>query len=513
MTLSATNRVLVNTIAQYFKTIINIVLSFYSTRLILEILGVSDFGIYSLIAGVVTMLSFITNALIVTTQRFMSYHHGMQKKESLKKIFNDSIILHIILGFGIFIILEICSLFIFDGFLSIPIERISAAKFVYHFVALTLFFTFITAPYKALLVSNENIVYISVIDIIDSILKLLVAISLFYINFDGLILYALSLLLITIFNFFVLSIYSYKKYEECIIPSFSLFNLSNVREMFSFAIWNIYCTGCVVFRTQGIAIVLNKIFGPSINSAYGISFTISNAIQFVGTSLCNAMNPQIMKAEGSGDRKRMLRLAEIESKFGFLLIAMIAIPCIYEMEYLLALWLEEVPEYACFFSRMILLAAMFDQLTVGLGSANQAIGNIKKYSLCIFTIKLLALPASIFCVILGYKVESVMFMYVLFEFISSLVRIPFLSKTGNLDVIGFIKRVLFKVVIPVILLVAVCNVILCFCEWNYRVLLMFTIPCFIFIMACYFFALCKDEKNIIKGIINKLIYRYNDSKN
>lgn len=503
---SDTTRIMVNTVAQYTKTIINILLSLYSTRLVLQILGTEDYGIYSVVGGIVYMLSFITNSLIITTQRYMSFYQGKKDTQKLKDIFNNSLLLHIFLGIIIVLFLYIIGELLFESFLSIPKDRISAANIVYNIISITIFITFITAPFKALLVSHENIIYASIIDVVDGGLKLITAISLSFITFDKLISYAWLLSAISLFNLIAFMWYTYKNYDECSIPKIKSLNIEYIRNLLSFAWWNIYNTGCVVGRTQGIAIIINRFFGPIVNAAYGIAFTVSSAIQFVSTSLCNAMNPQIMKAEGQGNRPKMLRLAEIESKFSFLLIALVGIPCIFGMDILLSIWLKDIPNLAVYFSQMVILSAIVDQLTVGLGSANLAIGNIKRYSLTIYSMKLLTLPVAIVFLSAGFNVKYVMVSYLIFELISAIVRIPMLKNTGGLNTKGFIKKVIIKEIFPILILISICFIINILITQPYlKIILMFISSGLLYIPSIYFFALCDDEKEIINNVMNKIL--------
>ena len=308
------------------------------------------------------------------SKKFFSRHLSPDKT---KKSCLDFI--HLFLGIAIAIIIEFISIFLFDGFFNIESGRISAAKIVYHCVTLMLIMSFLTAPFRALLISHENIIYITIIDVLDGILRLIIAVAIAYASIDRLILYAELLCLIGLFNFIAFFIYDKRKYLECVLPKFNNIKLSYLREISSFAGWTIYSVGCIAGRTQGISIILNKFFSVAVNAAFGVALHVSSALSFLSHSVMNAMNPQIVKAEGAGNRERMLRLAEIESKFCFLLIGMIIIPCIFEMPSILKIWLKDVPEHTVLFCRFILLTSLVDQLTIGLGTANQAIGNIRDY--------------------------------------------------------------------------------------------------------------------------------------
>ena len=500
-------RIFINTIAQYTRSIFSMILALFATRIILKSLGVEDYGIYSVIAGVVSLLSFITNALAISTQRFLSVAQGYGNINDAKMIFNTSVVLHLSVGAFIVVCLEILYPFLMNGFLNIPVDRLGAAQVLYHLVAGVLFFTLISSPYRALVIAHENIVYISIIEVLDALFKLLIALSLNFVTYDKLIIYGFLLLCIQFFNLIALSVYSAKKYTECTLPSFSNVDKKFFRGIFSFAGWTMYNIGCNYGRTQGIAVALNKILGTAVNAAYGLAFQVSGALSSLSQSLSNAINPQLMKAEGGGDRARMIRLAEKQSKFSFLMMAAISIPTLFEMNTLLSLWLGEVPEFSVLFCRMIIIAALCDLLTVGLGSANQAIGNIKNYTLVIYTVKLLTLPFAVLLLHFGYDLLYVAIIYVSFEFISSIIRLPFLHYSANLNVLLFVKNVFFKEVIPLITIILSCWLIVTKIDTNYRFIITFTLSNILFLISVFLFGLSNDEKVIIEKISDKFLFK------
>lgn len=499
------SRVVLNTIAQYIKTFFNILFTLYATRVILETLGDDDFGIYTLIAGVVAMLSFITNALSTTTQRYLSYNQGKGDLKIVTTVFCNSLVIHIIIGLLLSILLLALTPFLYNGILNIPVERIESSKIVYYWVVFMLFVTFITTPYRACLISHENIVYLSIIDFLDGLFKVIIAIMLTHIHSDKLESYAMMMFLIQLFNFLAISIYAFIKYEECIFPRISLISRSIVREMGSFAGWNVYSMGCVIGRTQGVAIALNHFLGAAINTAYGLGFQISGYINFLSESLLNALRPQIMKSEGCGDRKKMLLLSEFASKYSFFLLSILAIPCIAEMPSLLHLWLGKIPDNAILFCRMVMLAALMDSLTIGLISANQAIGNVKTYSLVVNTLKLLTLPFVIVCLFLKTDIVFVAVLYVSFEFLCAMTRLPFLSKYGGLDISHFVNNVFCKLIVPLLCVIVLNILCVYFSDFEYRFLLTFLVTFLIYPLLFYRFSMSKDERLLVVNMVKKIL--------
>jgi len=501
--MQASTRVIFNTGIQYIRTFISVCIALYTSRIILKSLGESDYGIYSLIGGIISMLAFINLSLSSTTQRYLSIYQGKKDKEMQIKVFNNSVFIQFLIGVILALVMYLLIPFIFDSFLNIPPDRIETAIIVYYTMIVSVFFSILSAPYLATLIAHENILYSSVIQIGDAFLKLIIAISLLHIFYDKLIYYSIAMTFINVVNFFAYLIYCNKKYNECRHFSLKKIDFKLLKDIFYFSGWMTYSTGCIVARTQGIAIILNRFFGTVINAAFGIAQLLHGQISFISSSLLNAIRPQIAKAEGENNRQKMLRLSEIASKFSFLLLAMIVIPAVFEMELILSLWLENVPEYAVLFSQFILVTALVDQLTIGLGYANQAIGNIKHYSLTINTIKVLTLPAAFICLRLGYSPVAVMICMLLFEFICSISRLFFLKKTGNLVISEFTKRVFIPEIIPIMCATFICwgcHIVLP----HYLLWLSFVFSATTISLIVYFTGLCEDEKEIINNLLLRL---------
>ncbi len=503
--MKASSRIIVNTAAQYTRTLINVILSLWSSRLILVALGESDFGIYSLVAGIVSMLSFIVNALTQSTQRYISYYQGKKNIQDVNRIFNNSLILHVIIGLLLIFIFEVLSFFLFDGFLNIPAERIGAAKTIYQFVVLMLFISVLTAPFKALLISHENIIYTSFIEIIDGFLKFILAIILAFVSYEKLIVYGCLMLAINFFNIIAFAIYDFVKYKECRIIGLKSFDFRYIKEIFSFTGWIIYHSLCIVGRTQGLALVINKFYSTLLNAAYGIGIQVSGAVNFVSSSLGNAINPQLVKSEGANNREHVWNLARLQCKYSFLLLSAVTIPILLEMNNILSIWLKVVPEKAGFFASMILIAALINQLTDGLGSAKHAIGNIKTFVLITSTPKLLVIPTVILCLYYGAPFYSLALCYIGAEALSAFIRLPLLKYTDGFDVKGYFKDVLLKCVIPVLFATISCYLVIEFIDINFRFLLTFFVSGMMIMFCSYFFSMGETEKEKVNSVFKSIL--------
>lgn len=500
--MTSQQRIVTNTVAQYTRTIINVCLSLYSTRLILLSLGQTDYGIYSVVGGVVAMLSFMTNALVTTTQRYLSYYHGQNDRQMVYQVFGNSVLLHLLIGVGLLFVLSLIEYPVVHKLLHIDVGRLNAATVVYYAAVVMLLMAFLTAPFRALFIARENIVYISIVDVLDGVLKLLIAILLTYVmSCDRLILYSLLMIVISVTNLLLFALYALKHFEECHIPRLSEWSSEHIHGLSGFAGWTIYSTGCIMARTQGLAIILNRAYGSAINASYGVAQQVSGAVFVVSQSVLNAMNPQLIKAEGAGNRQRMLMFAELSSKYATLLMSMVVVPLVAEMPDILQLWLKDVPEHSVMFCRFVLIASVCDQLTIGLGTANQAIGNIRNYSLTINTIKVLTLPAVWLCLLSGLPIESVMWCYLGIELICALTRLPFLKKTANLNMWHFVKNVFIRSFFSIAFMVIVCYCMVRMIDLPYRFVLTILISIFVGMIMIWTTALQKDEKEVLRTAV------------
>ena len=500
-----TNRIIVNTLAQYARTIINMVLSLYSSRLVLNILGVDDYGIYSLVAGVVSLLSFFTNSLVGSTQRFLSVSQGKGDIERLKVVFSNSLILHLGLGLLTTIILESIEPLLFNGFLNIPFGREVIASALYQQVILMVYISFIASPYRALLISRENIVYISIVDVLDGILKVALVLLLPFIQADKLLVYGWIMFGIQVFNLLAFSCYCHRQYDECIWPKFKNFSFSYVKELFAYTGWVVYSTAVIVCRSQGMAIVINKFYNAAANAAYGIGNQISGMLAFISTSFTNAVSPQLMAAEGGGNHEKMCKLAGFQSKFSFLLLSMLAIPTMLEMDFILSIWLGNVPENAALFGRMFIAMQTIDQLSQGLGSANRAIGNIGKYTIVTYTPKLFIIPLSYIILKVSSSLHLIVFLMVTIECICMLLRIYLFKNTDGFSIKTYCNNVLMKSMLPVLVELAACYIIYILIDFNWRCIITYIVAVFSLVFASYFIALDSKEKYLIKKIIIKVL--------
>lgn len=503
--MTKTKRIIINTLAQYGKAIINICLSLYSTRLVLQALNISDYGLYSVVGGLIAMLGFILNSLVITTQRYISYYKGKGDEDYIKEIFSNSLLLHIIIGLILCTALCMMREWLIFNVLNIDPTRIDTAKDIYTITTLMLLVTILTAPYKSLFIARENIVYISVIEVIDGILKFGLAIWLTYISADKLFIYSIMMLGILVVNFLSFTIYALIHFKEsCIIPRKESINKKCLLNIAGFASWTTYGMGAVSARNQGFAVILNHFFGTVINASYGIAFQVYGAMAFTVTSILNAMTPQIIKAEGEKDRNRMFFLAEKESKFSVLLMSIVSIPIMIEMPEILRIWLTDVPEHSVMFCRFILISFLCDQLTMGLNVINQALGNIRQYTIIMYTPKLLSLPVAWGILYYGGSAQDIMILYLIIELLVALLRIPYIRKTAGINAAQYIRHVILRLLPTLIIITATGYICATNMTISNRFILTFAISVTAGFVSAWFFTLDKEERLFVRNTIKRI---------
>jgi O-antigen/teichoic acid export membrane protein len=308
---------------------------------------------------------------------------------------------------------------------------------------------------------------------------------------------------ISVVVFFLYALIALYKYQECTISKSKEYDWSLIKEIGSFAGWNLFGAACSVGRSQGLGVILNLFFGAIINAAYGIANQVGGQLNYFSATMLRALNPQIMKSEGANDRQRMLRLSIMASKFGFFLMAFIAIPCIYEMPSILNFWLKEVPEFTVMLCNLTLIAIMINQLTIGLQSAFQATGRIKEYQIIVGSTLLFNLPVAYFMLKFELPIYSVLISYIFFEIVSTFLRIFLLKKIAGLSVDEFIHKVIYKTLFPTLTIILTGYLITKYIQIDFRFLYTISISAILFTISIFFTGLCDDEKEMLFNLIKK----------
>lgn len=499
--MSTAQRVIKNTGFLYAKMAITMFISLYTTRLVLNALGASDFGIFNVVGGAIAMLGFLHAAMSSATQRFMSFYEGKGDREKQKYIFNVSTVLHLGIALLLILVLLIAGYFFFNGILNIPPDRVFAAKVIYGSLILSTAFTVLSVPYEAVLNAHENMLYYSIVGVVESLLKLAVALIIVTYAGDKLVLYGILMAAIPFVIRTIMQIYCHKKYEECVIAPKRYFEKSLMKEMTSFAGWNLLGIGSGLVGNYGNVIVVNHFFGTIVNAAIGVVNQLNGQLMAFSNNMLKALNPVIVKKSGEGDTNRMMYFSLIGSKFSFLIFAILALPILIETSYVLYLWLGEIPEWTVIFLRLALIRRLLEQLTVTLDISLAATGDIKGLSISKIFVNLFSIPVLYILFFNGFEPYWLYLVAIVFMVgIGSAVKIYYCVKLCELKIIQLIKVVIAPGIFICVFSFLSGYVYQYFLNASiYRLLLAgFTTTCTILIL--YYLIMDNNEKQIFSGL-------------
>lgn len=499
------NRVVFNSAVLYAKIIINVAISLISVPIIMHALGNSDYGLYSLVAGVIGLLAFLKSAMTVSTQRFISVAIGEGKTDKINSIYNTSLTIHIVIAAIIVVFFELFALFMFDGFLTIEEGREYAAKIVYQFLVVTTFLEIACVPYEGVMNAKEDMLAFSIIGIVSALLKLLLALYLRVCGFDRLIMYGLGMAMISLLTVLSYVLFTRAKYKELKLNIKRYFDRPVMKEILGFTGWNTFGAVALVGRNQGVAIVLNKFFGTVLNAAYGVANQVNGVMGYFSNSFHKAITPQLMKSHGQGDDRRMIRLAIISSKFSVLVMAILAVPLILEMSYILKIWLIDPPEYTVELCQWILVLTLVNQLSTGLMNAISASGKIMKYQIVMSVLILSNVPISYFALKLGFPPYYCTIGFVVVEIISLIARIIMARDIVGIEIKEFNTGVIIPSTISVVLpLIPSFIPHLFMAEGLLRTVIVFAVFISTFCLVSWKYSLLPEEKSILNNLLSKL---------
>lgn len=442
--MSDNKRVAKNTLFLYFRMILIMLVTLYTSRVVLAELGIKDYGIYNVVGGIVMMFSFLNNCMSSATQRFMTFELGRGNMDRLKKVFATSLNIHITISVIIAILAETIGLWFVNNKLVIAPDRMVAANWVYQFSILTFCVNIIQVPYNAVLIAHEKMSVYAYISILEAFLKLGIAYLLVIAPADKLIVYGILVFAVQLIICGIYQVYCRRNYVE---SKFKLFWDKNLyRQMSGFAGWNLFGSVAWLLRDQGLNIVLNLFFGTAINAARGVATQVSSAVMGFISNFQVALNPQITKNYATGNIPEMEKLSYLGIKFSFLLLFTMAFPLCLNIDYVLHLWLVEVPNYTALFIILIMIDSLVGNLFgVPLMTSLSATGKIRNYQIVVSCIILCILPAGYVALRLGCDAPSVFYISIVFTLVSGFVRFLFCHKQ-----IGYsLRRMASEVLLPI----------------------------------------------------------------
>lgn len=431
-----------NTILLYGRMLILLGIRLYTSRIILNALGFTDYGIYNVVGGIVAMFTMVSSSINAAITRFITFELGTGNVEKLKKVFSSSITIQVLLSVILLVLAETVGLWFLNEKMVIPEERMYAANWVYQLSIVTFIVNLISVPYNSAIIAHEKMGAFAYISILEAVFTLTIAWTIIISPFDKLIYYALMLVVSALIIRYIYILYCKRKFEEC---NYSfVYDKTLFREMFSFSGWNLIGATSAVFRDHGGNLLINLFFGPEVNAARGIGMQVSSAIQGFVTNFQMALNPQITKSYAAGDIEYMNDLAQKGSKFSYYILFLIALPVLVSTEYILNLWLGSFPEHTVSFVQIIIVFTLIESLSGPLITVMYATGEVKNYQIVVGGLQLLNLPISYVFLRLGASPESVIVVSVFLSFTCLIARLIMLKPLVSINIRGFIGNVVFK---------------------------------------------------------------------
>lgn len=442
---SKSKRIAKNTVFLYVRMLLVMAVTLYTSRVILKALGFEDFGVYNVIGGVVASFGFFSSSLSNATQRFLNYELGKGQIEKVKEIFNLSLFIYVIISLVIWVLAETIGTWFISSKLVIPEARLDAALWVFHLTILSLVVTLIGIVFDSVLISRENMEVYAYSGIIDAVGKLIVAMMISDATCDKLKLYSALLLSVTILSKALPVLTCFKLYPECKIQFY--WNKQLFVNMFKFVGWNGLGTAIWAINEQGMIILLNMFFGPVINAARAIATQVNTAVNNFSNNFLVAVRPQIIKSYAAKDYTYFIKLIFNSSKYSYFLMWILCLPIILRCEYILNLWLGEVPENTIVFVQWILAFSLVNVLTTPIWNAIQAVGVLRKYILVGSLVFLMAFPISYIFLKFGYAPVVTFQVLTIVRIVYVVVTIMILRSYIQFSVLRYIKFVILPITI------------------------------------------------------------------
>ncbi len=436
-------RIAKNTLMLYVRMLVLMLVGLYTSRVVLEVLGENDFGIYNVVGGVVAMFTIISGALNSAVQRFITFEMGKGAEARLNKVFSTAVTIQLLLSILVFAIAEPVGLWFINNEMTIDASRIPAAETVLHFSLLSFVINLMSVPQMASITAHEKMSAYAWIGLLDGFLRLGVAFLIMKSPVDRLVYYAALMAAVMLVVRLAYGIYCRRNFHECRYRP--IFDRPLMKEMFSFAGWNFIGVTSSVLRDHGGNILVNIFYGPAVNAARGVASQLNGAVQGFVTNFMTAVNPQITKSYASGDTGYLHPLLRRSSRMSFCLLFVLALPVLFNTEYILGIWLKEVPEHTRLFVQLFLCFALSESLSNPLITAMLATGKIRDYQLVVGGLQLLNLPASYLFLKLGAEPEVTVMVAIALSQVCFFVRLVMLRGMIGLDVKKYLCDVYLRV--------------------------------------------------------------------
>lgn len=496
-------RIIKNVGLLYFRMLFTMVITLYTSRVVLQALGVEDYGIYNVVAGFVTMIGFLHGAMASATQRFLSYEIGKTNPKDVQGVFSMSLNIHILIGLFIFLLGETIGIWFLKNYLTIPPSRMDSAVVVLHFSLLSFVISIISVPFNALIISYEKMNIFAWVSILDAMLKLAVVFMLSWFGTDKLSLYSILNLATVCIISLIYYIYCRLSYPDSKYKYY--WNKSLFNTMLSYTGWNLWGNIAAILSSQGVNILLNIFFGPSVNAARGVAIQVSNALNRFVSNVQVAVNPQIIKSYASSEYGYMHQLICSGSKYNFYILLILMVPVLNNLDLILSTWLHTVPQNTSIFIKLILYNMLINSLGLPLMTAAQATGKIKKYQAIVGGVLLLNLPLSYVILKNGGQPYTVFYIAIGLSLFAHIIRVILVSELIQLKVSLYIKSTILPLLI-VSTIVSISNTLFAMQPSSSIIGFAFSVITSIFIVffTILVFGLNKQERNFLINLAFKV---------
>ncbi|WP_289115742.1 hypothetical protein [uncultured Psychrobacter sp.] len=489
----------------YFRMLLTMAVTLYTSRVILQTLGIEDYGIYNVVAGFVTMLGFLNSAMSSATQRFLAFELGKPGDKDVPGIFSMSMNIHILIALFVLILGETLGIWFVKTQMTIPIDRMYAAQWVFHLSLLSFVVTIISVPYNALIIAHERMKIFAWVSILDVILKLFIVFMLSWYGMDKLIIYSILSFAVVFIITLIYRVYCKNQFLE---SQFRLYWDKNLfRVMLSYTGWNLWGNMAVVMSGQGINVLLNIFFGPTVNAARAIAMQVSGALNSFVYNLQVAINPQIIKSYAAEDMTYMHQLVCYGAKYNFFLLFFLAMPVMINTDLILKVWLGLVPEYTSIFVKLIIINILIDCISAPLMTAAQASGKIKIYQSVVGGLLLLNLPFSYLLLKMGYEPYIVIYVGIVLSLFAFIARLLIVRKLVSLPVAEYLREVVGRGMLVTILVAATYYLIFTIILEGFGFFLESTIISISVILTIIAFGLGEFERNVMMKQIKVILSR------
>ncbi|MDO4931855.1 MAG: lipopolysaccharide biosynthesis protein [Prevotellaceae bacterium] len=499
-------RIAKNTILLYFRMLFMMVVSLYTSRVILNALGVEDFGIYNVVGGVVAMFTLISGSLSAAISRFITYELGRGDQGKLNRIFSASVTIQLLLSLIIVVLIETVGVWFLNAKMIIPAERMTAANLVLQFSIITFVINLISVPYNAAIIAHERMSAFAYISILEALFKLMIAFLIMASPIDKLIFYAILMCIVSVVIRLVYGYYCKKHFSECTYHFH--WDREILMKMFGFAGWNFIGASSAVLRDQGGNIVLNLFFGPAVNAARGISIQVNNAITGFVQNFMTALNPQITKSYASGDYEYMMKLIFQGARLSFYMLLLLSLPILVNTHYILVIWLKILPDHAVLFVQLTLLFTMSESISNPLITAMLATGRIRNYQIVVGGLQMMNLPVSYICLHMGCMPESVLLIAIIISQCCLAARLYMLRGLIGLSSIRYLKEVYLNVLMVTVLSLIVPFTLSIYLEESFGAFILITLLATACTYTVEFYVGCtKKERAFVIDKVNKAIQK------